>query len=210
MHWIHPGLSQCLPVVVRLFIALQVAINVPITILVFTQCGSFHTLWEHGLQRIAASCIPSDTIKVLALVAVTFNAITDLYLTILPAVVVWNLQVMVKRARLGLFAALGLSFFATIASISKIYYVYALYAYTTTLHVIGRLIIVMAVEIDVVIIAASIPILAPLFLRNCSRNLIPNNPVLPAYEVQIALTDRANISRQARLGFGIYILEDRL
>ncbi|KAI4857504.1 hypothetical protein E4T45_01003 [Aureobasidium sp. EXF-8846] len=147
----------------------------------------------------STSCIPSDTIKVLALVAVTFNAITDLYLTILPAVVVWNLQVMVKRARLGLFAALGLSFFATIASISKIYYVYALYAYTTTLHVIGRLIIVMAVEIDVVIIAASIPILAPLFLRNCSRNLIPNNPVLPAYEVQIVSAPRRNLLRLAKL-----------
>ncbi|KAI4853824.1 hypothetical protein E4T44_00602 [Aureobasidium sp. EXF-8845] len=171
--------------VVRLFVALQISVNATITILVFTQCGSFHTLWEHGMQTIAPSCIRHDTLKVLALVTVTFNAITDLYLTILPAVVVWNIQVMTKRTRLGLAATLGLSFFATIASISKIYYVYALYAYTTTLHIIGRLIVVMAVEINVVIIAASIPILAPLFLHHRSRKSMYKGPVLPTFETKI-------------------------
>ncbi|THZ64115.1 hypothetical protein D6C85_08712 [Aureobasidium pullulans] len=181
----------------QLFVALQVVVNVTITILVFTQCGSFHTLWEHGMQRNAPSCIRNGTLEILALVTVTFNAITDLYLTILPAVVVWNIQFMTARAKLGLFATLGLSFFATIASICKIYYVYALYTYKTTLYIIGRLSIVMGVEVNVVIIAASIPIIAPLFLRKCSRNSIPLESILPTYEVQIEGASKSTLLQLA-------------
>ncbi|THX74060.1 hypothetical protein D6D05_07132 [Aureobasidium pullulans] len=184
---------------IQLFVALQVAVNVPITILVFTQCGSFPALWKHGLQRDAASCIPIDTIKVLALITVTFNAITDLYLTILPAVVVWNIKAMTTRARLGLFAVLGFSFFATIASTIKIYCVYALYAYTTTIHVIARLIVVMAVEMNVVIIAASIPILAPIFLGNLKRKSMLNDPVLPTYEARVEGTPKSGLLRLTNL-----------
>lgn len=168
------------------FIALQLIVNVPITIFVFTQCGSFQTLWEHGIMEPAASCVDHVTIKILALIAVVFNAATDLYLTILPAVVVWSIKVMTARARLGLVATLGLSFFASIASVIKIYYVYALYTFAPNLHTVARLITVMGVEINVVVIAASIPVLAPLFLQKSgkSRKGIYKDPVLPTYDVE--------------------------
>ncbi|KEQ68695.1 hypothetical protein M436DRAFT_10853, partial [Aureobasidium namibiae CBS 147.97] len=144
------------------FIALQLLINVPMSILVFTQCGSFHNLWAHGMAESAPSCVHHIIIKSAALTTSVFNAVTDLFLTILPAMVVWSIKVMTPRARLGLVATLGLSFFATIASAIKVYYVYALYTFAPSMQEVGHLILVMCVEINVVIIAASIPVLAPL------------------------------------------------
>jgi hypothetical protein len=166
------------------FIALQLLVNVSISIFVLTHCGSFHALWENGMSKPAASCVSNDIIKTLALVAVVFNALTDVFLTILPAVVVWSIKVMTPRARLGLGATLGLSFFATIASVIKVYYVYALYTFTPSVPVVARLILVMGVEINVVIIAASIPVLAPLFLQKSgkSKKSMYKDPVLRTYD----------------------------
>jgi len=170
---------------IHAFIALQVLVNVPVSIFVFTQCGSFQSLWGHGLAEHAASCVDHDIVKILALIAVVFNALTDVFLTILPAVVVWSIKVMTASARLGLVATLGLSFFATIASVIKIYYVYALYTFTPTMQMFRHLIIVMGVEINVVIIAASIPVLAPLFLQKSgqSRKRMYKEPELPTYNI---------------------------
>ncbi|KAI4839176.1 hypothetical protein E4T45_09652 [Aureobasidium sp. EXF-8846] len=167
------------------FIATQALVNVPISIFVFTQCGHFHTLWAHGLSAPAASCVSHDVVKTLALVAVVFNALTDVFLTILPAVVVWSIKVMTSRARLGLGATLGLSFFASVASAIKIYYVYALYTFSPSVQTVGRLIIVMGVEINVVIISASIPVLAPLFLQKSgkSRKNMYKEPELATYDI---------------------------
>lgn len=92
---------------------------------------------------------------------------------------------MTPRARLGLVATLGLSFFATIASAIKVYYVYAMYTFAPSMQEVGHLILVMCVEINVVIIAASIPVLAPLFLQKSgrSRKGMYKDPVLPTYVV---------------------------
>ncbi|TIA20830.1 hypothetical protein D6C81_04033 [Aureobasidium pullulans] len=172
---------------IHAFIALQLIVNVPITIFVFTQCGSFQNLWRHGLLTSSPSCVRHDIIKILALIAVVFNAITDVYLTLLPAIVVWSIKVMTAKARLGLAATLGLSFFASIASVIKIYYVYALYTYSPNPLTIERLILVMGVEINIVVIAASIPVLAPLFLQKSgqSRKGIYKDPVLPTYDISV-------------------------
>jgi hypothetical protein len=186
------------------FIALQLAVNVPVSIFVFTQCGSFKTLWEHGIMDPPPSCVRHETIKILALVAVVINAATDLYLTILPAVVVWSIKVMKYRARLGLAATLGLSFFATIASVIKVWCVYALYTYMPSLQTVGRLIVVMGVEINVVIIAASIPVLAPLFLQKSgkSRKGMYKDPVLPTYDTGAESAASKDISLQSSSTFG--------
>lgn len=186
------------------FIALQLAVNVPVSIFVFTQCGSFKTLWEHGIAHPSPSCVRHDTIKILALVAVVINAATDLYLTILPAFVVWSIKVMTARARLGLVATLGLSFFATIASVIKIWCVYALYTYKPALETVGRLIIVMGVEINVVVIAASIPVLAPLFLQKSgqSRKRMYKEPELKTYDTGAESAATKDISLQSSSTFG--------
>jgi len=181
------------------FIALQLAVNVPVSIFVFTQCGSFKELWQHGIAHPSPSCVRHNTIKILALVAVIFNAATDLFLTILPAVVVWSIKVMTARARLGLAATLGLSFFATIASVIKIWCVYALYTYKPSLETVGRLVIVMGVEINVVIIAASIPVLAPLFLQKSGTNKkrMYKEPELKTYDTGAESAATKDISLQS-------------
>lgn len=186
------------------FIALQLAVNVPVSIFVFTQCGSFKELWQHGIMHPSPSCVRHDTIKILALVAVVFNAATDLFLTILPGVVVWSIKVMTPRARLGLVATLGLSFFATIASVIKIWCVYALYTYKPALETVGRLIIVMGVEINVVIIAASIPVLAPLFLQKSekTRKRMYKEPELATYDFGAESAATEDISLQSSATFG--------
>lgn len=186
------------------FIALQLAVNVPVSIFVFTQCGSFKTLWQHGLMEPSPSCVRHRTIKVLAMVAVIINAATDLYLTILPAVVVWSIKVMTARARLGLVATLGLSFFATIASVIKIWCVYALYTYKPLIETVGRLVVVMGVEINVVVIAASIPVLAPLILQRSekSRKGMYKDPVLPTYDTGAESAATKDISLQSTQTFG--------
>lgn len=169
----------------RVLIILQLFVNLTMTVLVFTQCGKFQTLWENGLQPEVSSCIRHDVLKVVALSAVTFNALTDLYLTILPSVIVWNIQAMTARKRFGIAVVLGLSFFATIASICKIYYVNVLYTTQYVLPVAERLIIVMGAEINIVIIAASLPILGPLFLHRFSRDPVKRIQTLPIYEVHV-------------------------
>jgi hypothetical protein len=100
---------------------------------------------------------------------------------------------MTKRARLGLTTTLGLSFLVTIASISKIDYVYALCPYTETLHIVGRLIIVMAAEINVVIVVASVSILATLFLHHRSRNSMYKDPTLLTFEIQVERTSKRGL-----------------
>ncbi|KAI5274207.1 hypothetical protein E4T47_02664 [Aureobasidium subglaciale] len=189
---------------IYVFIALQLAVNVPITIFVFTQCGNFKALWEHGIMEPSSSCVRHDIIKVLALVAVVFNAATDLYLTILPAVVVWTIKVMTYRARVGLAATLGLSFFATIASVIKIWCVYDLYTYAPSLQTVGRLIMVMGAEINVVVIAASIPVLAPLFLQKSgrSRKGMYKEPELATYDTGAQSAATKDISLLSSSTFG--------
>jgi len=155
------------------------------TVLVFTQCGSFRTLWENGLQPDVSLCIRHDVMKVVALSAVTFNALTDLYLTILPSAIVWNIQAMTACRKFGIAMVLGLSFFATIASICKIYYVNALYSTQYVLPIAEQLIIVMGAEINIVIIAASLPILGPFFLHRFSRAPVKRIQTLPIYEVHV-------------------------
>ncbi|KAG9857106.1 hypothetical protein KCU98_g1177, partial [Aureobasidium melanogenum] len=184
------------------FVTLQLLINVPMSILVFTQCGDFHNLWGHGMAESAPSCVHHIVIKSAAITASVFNAVTDLFLTILPAMVVWSIKVMTPRARLGLVATLGLSFFATIASAIKVYYVYAMYTFAPSMPEVGHLIMVMCVEINVVIIAASIPVLAPLFLQKTgrSRKGMYKDPVLPTYDISAEGTDVSMPSSSKTLG----------
>lgn len=111
---------------------------------------------------------------------------------------------MTPRARFGLVATLGLSFFATIASVIKIWCVYALYTYKPALETVGRLIIVMGVEINVVVIAASIPVLAPLFLQKSaqSRKRMYKEPELATYDFGAESAVTKDISLQSSNTFG--------
>lgn len=171
-------------ITIRVFIGLQMMINLAMTILVFTQCGSFDSLWRNGFAP-TSKCARTPVVEGFALFVVMFNSITDLYLTILPAQVVWKIRAMTTRTKIGVSITLCVSIFASIASICKIYYIFILYSETSNFLIFPRLYIVMAVEINVVIIVASLPILAPLLPKRNGRGSSAQVPILPCFEVHV-------------------------
>lgn len=92
---------------------------------------------------------------------------------------------MTARRKLGVAVILSLSFFATIAGICKIYHVNAFYTTQYVLPVTEGLIIIMSAEINIVIIAASLPTLGPLFLHRFGRAPVNRAQTLPIYEVHV-------------------------
>lgn len=169
----------------RVFIGLQIVVNLAMTILVFTQCGSFDNLWKNGFAP-TSKCVSVPVAEGVALTVVTFNSITDLYLTILPAQVVWTIRAMTARTKIGVSITLCVSLFASIGSICKIYYTYVLYSGKSDIFLaFARLYIVMAVEINVVIMVASLPILAPLLSKGSNHGSSAQVAILPCFEVHV-------------------------
>lgn len=172
-------------ITLRVFIGLQIVVNLAMTILVFTQCGSFDNLWKNGFAP-TSKCVRGPVVEGVALAVVTFNSITDLYLTILPAQVMWTIRAMTARTKMGISITLCVSIFASIASICKIYYTFVLYSRQSDIFlVIARLYIVMAVEINVVIMVASLPILAPLLSKRSNHGSSAQVAILPCFEAHV-------------------------
>lgn len=167
-------------------IAIQWMVNITMVILVLSQCGTFHALWKGGLgETRPASCVSHVVIGDMATWTTSFNAFTDVFLTILPAIVVWNIKAINNRTKAGIIATLGLSLFASAASVCKAYYTYVLYSPKATPEVLGQVYIVMGVEVTIVVIVASIPVLAPLVLRRSGRGSSYQTPVLAEYDISV-------------------------
>lgn len=181
-------------------VAIQWIVNITMIILVLTQCGTFHALWKGGLgQTRPASCVSHVVIGDMATWTTSFNAFTDVFLTILPAIVVWNIKAMNVRTKAGIIITLGLSLFASAASICKAYFTYVLYSPEATPKVLGEVLgqiyIVMGVEVTIVIIVASIPVLAPLVLRRSgSRGSSYQTPVLAEYDISVEDSRNASVT----------------
>ena len=92
------------------------------------------------------------------------NTLVDLILTFLPAFVVWNLQ-LTQRIKLGLGILLSLSIFAAVASIVKTVKLKSIGAGGDITHNLVAFVIWFTVENNVVIAAASVPTIRPLFVR---------------------------------------------
>lgn len=99
---------------------------------------------------------------------------------------------MTRRTKLSVTATLSLSIFASIASVAKIYYVYVMYSPMSTSTAFVRIYMSMAVEANVVIIVASMPILAPLFLHRNGRTSTSQAPILPTFQSSIESTSRSS------------------
>ncbi|KAF1354574.1 hypothetical protein BDV97DRAFT_343511 [Delphinella strobiligena] len=180
-------------ITLRVFIGLQIVVNVAMTILVFTQCGRFDNLWKNGFAP-TSKCVGAPVAESVVLSVVTLNSITDLYLTILPAQVVWKIRAMTARTKIGVSITLCVSIFASIASICKIYYVFVMYlAKSDSFLVFARLFVIMAVEINVVIIVASLPILAPLLSKRSGRGSSAQMAILPSFEAHVDASSRKGL-----------------
>ncbi|KAK4615675.1 hypothetical protein CLAFUW4_10382 [Fulvia fulva] len=134
--------------------ALQFLINTSCVIRIYAQCCSHvSALWGDGE---VTSCLDPVHQTNYGYFQSAFNSVSDLYLTALPAIIIWRLEIkpMVKA---GLSFLLYLSFFAFIASVVKTWQIRILNERGDITGNFVDFVIWAALEIDLVIIVASIP-----------------------------------------------------
>lgn len=139
--------------------ATQVITNVLAVILIYTQCKDVRSLWDFSIPH---NCWPPIVQTNVGYAHTALNGATDLILTCLPASMLWKLQ-MHLRLKAGLAFLLGLSIFAFVAVILKMTQLGGLshngdYTWNTV-----PLFTWVIVEVSMVDIAASTPLLRPLF-----------------------------------------------
>lgn len=144
----------------------QVIVNVTSAILIYAQCGThLSALWTFNVPEVVAHCWNFKIQTDWGYLAGSINSTTDLFLTIFPAVIV-SFSSLTIKSRLGLICLLCLSFLAMIASIIKTIEAKMLSQFTDYTYDLVGYVEWGSIELNVVIIASSIPLLRPLFKKN--------------------------------------------
>ncbi|KAB8297769.1 hypothetical protein EYC80_001570 [Monilinia laxa] len=159
----------------------QFILNVIVVITLYVQCQDIRALWD---QSVITTCWPGSYQTKIGYAHTAWNGFTDLFLTFLPATMLWSLQIN-RRTKIGLVFLLSLSLLAFVGLIMKIVYLGVLadrgdYTYNTVPFFIW-----VQVESNLVVIASSVPLLRPFFLRLKSRVLHTRStaPTVPTYEL---------------------------
>lgn len=139
--------------------AAQFIINSAALICLYVQCSNVAMLWDKSIPN--RKCWDPSVRTNIGYSHSSFNAATDLFLTCLPATMLWNLQ-MKPHLKAGLAVLLGLSLFAFIACIVKIVYLAAPATQDST-YTTAQLSVWITLEATFVMIAASVPLVRPLF-----------------------------------------------
>ncbi|KAK4549419.1 hypothetical protein LTR36_006416 [Oleoguttula mirabilis] len=165
-----PGVKRW-PIWVVIF--LQLAVNISTIIVFYTQCGgNVDIMWRIASTGNAAlyleKCENYHVQTDYGYFQGSFNTLTDAFLTALPAILIEHTRLSV-RAKLGLSLLLCLSVLAMIASIVKTYYAKALSEQLDYTWDLCSYVIWLSVELNVVIIVASVPLLRPMFERDRRR-----------------------------------------
>ena len=96
----------------------QIVINFIVVVQIYAQCGShFDALWKPEVYAIA-NCQSPAVETIIGYVQSALNSLCDILLTIIPAIIIWKLQ-MPRRQKVILACVLTLSVFAFAASIVK-------------------------------------------------------------------------------------------
>jgi hypothetical protein len=148
----------------RFCIYFNLLVNILCIILIFVQCGPYVTaIWDTHAPG-ASHCWSKQVQSQYGYFQGACNTLIDLTLTVLPAWVVWNLKLS-RNIKLGLVVLLGLSLFAAVASIVKTVKLESIGAGGDITYNLIPFVIWFTVENNVVIAAASIPTIKPLFSR---------------------------------------------
>ncbi|KUJ12417.1 uncharacterized protein LY89DRAFT_207237 [Mollisia scopiformis] len=139
----------------------QLISNGVVVVTLYVQCDDIRALWDFTIQT---HCWPEDVQTYIGYAHSGWNGATDLFLTFLPATMLWTLKMNVKT-KIGLSFLLSLSFLAFVGVIMKIVYLRVLahradYTYNTV-----PLFTWVIVESTLVAIASSVPLLRPLFIK---------------------------------------------
>ncbi|KAH8594902.1 hypothetical protein B0O99DRAFT_623894 [Bisporella sp. PMI_857] len=140
----------------------SLVVNALTLILIYVQCEDVQTLWDHAGHP--GSCWSPNVQTYTGFAQGALNSATDLILTILPMAIFWKLQ-MTIRLKIGLGFLLGLSIFAFVACIIKTVQLQSLgqrgdFTFNTVPFFTWVI-----VECTLVNIAASVPLIRPLFMR---------------------------------------------
>ncbi|KAI9163138.1 integral membrane [Paramyrothecium foliicola] len=129
---------------------------------IFLQCTDLRVLWRPSVPSV---CWPQHVLQSLSYTSSTLNILTDLLFAVfIPAPMLWGLNVNF-RTRLTLMAILGLGVFACSAAFVKLGYIVNYGKMGDFLWDSRNITIWTAAELNVGIIAGSLPTLRPLFKR---------------------------------------------
>ncbi|CBF84542.1 hypothetical protein AN8971.2 [Aspergillus nidulans FGSC A4] len=142
-------------------IIVMTIINTGAVITIFAQCQPTAAIWDHSLAGPQA-CWPPDTQKKYSFFQAAASALTDLILAIYPLFTIKDLQ-MPTKVKLGLGFVLSLGLVAMVAAIIKATHLPDMASYEDYTWDTINLTIWVSLEQYLIILAACIPALTPLF-----------------------------------------------
>lgn len=128
--------------------------------MLFLQCTPSHSQWDLSFPPDKKKCWDKYVLVNYAIASGALSAFTDLYLAVYPAVVLWSLQLNMKK-KIALSVALGIGSISTVVAIYKCTRLPSLASADFTWNT-ADLVIWTVVEAAVIIIACCIPLLQPL------------------------------------------------
>ncbi|KAL8672841.1 MAG: hypothetical protein Q9168_002717 [Polycauliona sp. 1 TL-2023] len=135
-----------------------------VVIFLFAQCQPVRTLWTPSMLKDGTGhCWDPITGNNYDIAIASYFAWLDFVLAIMPASIVWNLQ-MAKRKKLALCALLGMGVFAGICATIKTANLRSTTHKEDMTWKLPAYLLWNALEVNIIIIAACIPTLRPLFL----------------------------------------------
>ncbi|KAL2153733.1 hypothetical protein VTH82DRAFT_4888 [Thermothelomyces myriococcoides] len=126
---------------------------------VFFQCQPLARTWDPSVE---GTCLPPSNLKFAAFFNSSVAALTDVIFALLPIPLLWNVQ-MNWKVKSAVTAILSLGIFAAVSAIVKITFLGTYGKRGDFLWDSADITIWTTVEINVAIVAASIPCLKPLF-----------------------------------------------
>lgn len=145
---------QAVKIILWFFIALQVFINVVVTIILYAQCSDIAALWDFSITT--AICMAHSMLVTLSWFQSTFNALADLSLPVISVIVVFKSRQMPPHIQAGIAVLFGLSLFAFTSTILRTYQLHVLFTKGDMPWYSVKFILWTTLEMNTIIIAASI------------------------------------------------------
>ncbi|THV90666.1 hypothetical protein D6D27_05720 [Aureobasidium pullulans] len=195
------------------FIVLQVLINVTAAILLLSTCGShLEDLWMLNIGAYFKYCLDIDIQSNYAYFAGAFNTLTDLFLTIQPAILIMHTKMRMGN-KVGVASLLCLSIIAMIAAIVRTVAAHTLSDISDYTYDLTPFVTWVSVELNVVLTVTSLPLLRPLARETRERTarlLSINRKIKEPWDDTISLrsmhTGQEDVESKTGAGVGVTAL----
>ncbi|KAH7033624.1 uncharacterized protein B0I36DRAFT_383449 [Microdochium trichocladiopsis] len=151
---------------------LQVLLAVVMAIMAFVQCSPVDKLWNRGLD---GSCWDPSILNNYSYFVSAYTTLTDLALAVVPISAFWNLQ-MNMSTKIGIMVLMGLTFLSAIVTLIKATFLHLFNDTEDPLWNVVTLVFWGLIEQNIVIFAACVPTLRPLFARALRPLAYSNSP----------------------------------